>query len=152
MTNAPTPSVRTPALNSSCLRPAQSEFKTYSAFIPHDVAPDTIMEPAFWRHYVRLLRPTDVVRCMSEDGAWERWVTVIKPEAAGVIVSKLFHVEHSKASASADGDELLAIKWCGQVLKFAIVNRQTGAHIKDRLYPRAEAEAALSQMRHQRAA
>ena len=133
-------------LGSNSLRLAQHAYNTWLVTIPHGTDPDAILAPAYWKHHARTLRPMDVIRCFCEDGSWERWITVIKPEPpAAVYVSMVFDTRH-EAAESAEVDDL-KVEWKGPALQFCIVRVSTGEPVYKNLYPKARAEEELLRLK-----
>lgn len=144
-------SIAPPVLGTTRLVAAQHAYKTWTAVIPHGVAPDAILRRDYWRHHARALAPQDVIRCLAEDGSWEMWITVIKPDAMGAYVSKLFLAEHSVIEDEDDGDDL-SVKWLSPANKFGIIRASTKQVVASNLYPRAMADAELARLRGGKAA
>ena len=142
---------RPASLSSNGLRLAQSEYRTWLARVPHGIESEAILADTYWRHHVGQLQPMDVIRAVAEDGTWEMWLTVIKPELASVIVSKLFVVSH-EAVGEVSADDDYYVKWISPPMKFGVFRKSTGDRVSPNpLYPKAAAETFMLQLK-QRAA
>lgn len=143
--DAPAQPAQVVSLGPSRLATAQSDYRDYSATIPYGTPPDAILNKTYWRHHVRLLRPKDVIRAFSEDGTWEMWLTVIKPDISSVVVSELFRVKHASVETVETDD--LSVEWVSPPLQFCIVRKSTGERIREHLYPKSVAEQELSRLK-----
>ena len=147
--NAPASPVQIVSLGPGRLLAASSDFHTYSANVPYGTPPEALLNKTYWRQHVRLLRPKDIIRAFSEDGTWEMWLTVIKPDQAAVIVSELFRVKHSSVEVVEMDD--LSVEWVSPPLQFCIVRKSTGERIRERLYPKSVAEQELLRLKNKAA-
>ena len=152
MTDKPAPALPAQiiSLGSGGMLNANSDYRNYSATIPHGITPENILGKTYWKNHVRLLRPKDIIRAFAEDGTWEMWLTVIKPDLASVIVSELFRVNHASVETVEVDD--LSVEWVSPPLQFCIVRKSTGERIRERLYPKPVAEQELLRLKSSRAA
>jgi hypothetical protein len=135
-------------LGTNNLRLSSHAYNTWLATVPTDTKESDLLSPSYWKHHTRTLRPMDVIRVLSEDGTWESWLTVIKPEPpAMVYVSLLFHARHASAEEATADD--LTVKWRGAVHQFCIVRRRADGEdvIAKNLYPKSQAEMELLRLR-----
>lgn len=137
-------------IGSNSLLLAQHAYRTWHINIPHGTNPESLLDPAAWKHHASQVRPLDVIRAFSEDGAWEMWMTVLKPEPpAAVYVSKLFLARHGEVASKETAD--LKIEWKGPALQFCIIRTSDGEPVRKNLYPKDVAEAELIRMKQKAA-
>ena len=85
----------------------------------------------------------DLIEAFCEDGSWEAMFRVMFVGANEIRLSTLSIVEHEDPADVAPLSEDYDVTWKGPVAKYAVVNKQNGMIIKDRLYPKSEAVAFL---------
>lgn len=134
-----------PRLHFGRLRLAEQVRTLHYADIPAGLKLEDVMKPAFWAHYTREMRPNDLIETVCEDGTWEALLRVMFISTAEVVLSKVYHVVHDKASADEMSTDVHEIKWISPQVKYAVVRKDNGTVIKDHLYPKDQAIAYLQQ-------
>lgn len=59
-----------PQLAPSALQLFEQVSSRYDAAVPQGIAPEALLDPAFWAHDAKKLRPFDEIRIRAEDGTW----------------------------------------------------------------------------------
>lgn len=126
-------------LQAGRLSPAGSRRNPWFVELPAGTTPEQIMVPGYWAHYVHKLAPLDLIEVFCEDGSWEWLYRVMFVGGGEVRLSPVGAItRHDRADEEPDSD-LYDVKWISPVNKYGVVNKATGAVIKDRLYPKAQA-------------
>lgn len=125
------------------LQEAEQARRHHFADIPAGGKVDDLLDPKYWRHHVKVIRPLDLIEAFCEDGSWEAMFRVMFVGANEIRLSTLSIVEHEDPADVAPLSEDYDVTWKGPVAKYAVVNKQNGMIIKDRLYPKSEAVAFL---------
>lgn len=141
-----------PKLHYGKLKEADHAYRRLFAEVPSGVDIDTVLNPDFWAHYTRDIRPMDVIEVFCEDGSWEGVLRVMSVGTVEVKVKLRSVTEYETDEEPEVEDDLYWIRWKGPAAKFAVVNKESGETIKDHLYPKSEAYAFmrshLQSMRH----
>ena len=118
--------------------------RTWRAEVPSGTTLNAVMIPSYWAHYTKLIRPGDDIDVTCEDASWRAllWVMFV---GTAEIKTELFYSKDFTTAEPADTSDIYAIVWKGPVMKWAIVNKQGGAIIKDHLFPKSEAANYLRQ-------
>ena len=125
------------------LGPLENARRLLNADIPSGVTLDTVLQPHFWVHYARQLTPGDLIFAFCEDGSWASVLWVMFVGEGEVRVSAVLFKETDASPETDETSDMHEIKWKGPGMKFAIVHKQTGAIVKDRLYPKSAAVGYL---------
>lgn len=72
----------------------------YDAKIPVGVAPETLLQPAFWAHHGIRLKPMDEIRARAEDGTWLARLVVLDSSRNWAKVQMLHHYKLTTADVS----------------------------------------------------
>jgi hypothetical protein len=59
------------------LMPMEAASNRWDAKIPMGVSKDALLQPAFWAHHARHLKPFDEIRAHNEDGTWVAYFIVL---------------------------------------------------------------------------
>ena len=113
------------------------------ADLPAGVRPERLMDPAFWKHFAREIQPNDKIEAVCEDGSWEGLYRVMFVSQNEVRISPIYVKEHDTGDQAEVESDLYEIVWKGPGAKFAVVRKDNGAVIKDRLHPKSQALAFL---------
>ena len=133
----------TPKLHGGRLRVAEAVRAHYVADIPSGTPISTILVPSYWAHVATQLKPQDLIEAFWEDGSQEADLRVMFVGRAEVKVRVKSHTTYEEITdAEVQGDDY-EVKWRGPGAKFAVVRRDTGVVIRDKLFPKSEAIAYL---------
>ena len=81
-----------------------------------------VMNPDYWAHIARTLRPADLVEVMDEGGTFYGRVLVIEVKQVAVVVQQLDLYDLTKLPKGAvSADDVYSIDWKGPHLKFVIM-------------------------------
>ncbi len=92
---------------------------------------EAMLDPTYWRHVARLLKPLDRLEVMPEDGAWYAELMVIFTAQNEVKVKQLSFIELDAVDVDAIVTDTHEVKWRGPSAKFGVVNTKTGEVLKD---------------------
>lgn len=126
------------------LQLANSARTVYQASIPGGVSEADMLEPAFWAHHIKVLRPMDIIEAFCEDGSWEGSYRVMFVGAAEIRIARRWHIRHDADEAPDITGDMYEIKWMGPAIQFAVRRIDTGDIVKDHLYPK---DTALKYLR-----
>ena len=143
VTPLPPVEVRAPRLHFGRLREAAMARMHYGADIPSGTALKTILAPDYWAHYANTLKPQDLIEAFWEDGSQEADLRVMFVGRAEARVALRSHTVYDKTSEADVQSDDYEVKWKGPGAKFAVVRRDTGVVIRDKLFPKSEAIAYL---------
>ena len=114
------------------------------ADIPAGTNIEALMEPSYWAHHARDIRPLDLIEAFCEDGSWEALFRVMFVSNAEVRLSPIYEVRHEKENRVSPDGASHVVMWKGPAMKFAVIQTDTKAIIKSGFYPRSEAEDFLA--------
>lgn len=121
-----------------------------AADIPAGTTLETILEPSYWAHHTRDLRPGDVIEAICEDGTWEASLRVMFISTAEVKSVVRWKAEYDMVEPGIDSDTY-EVRWINIGKKYGVVRRDDGSVIKDGFYPIEQAhgflKSHLSEMR-----
>ena len=115
---------------------------TWFANIPAGTVFETLLEPDYWAHHTREIRPLDLIEAFCEDGAWEALLRVMFVGRAEIKLSQVYFVQHQEPGEETDSEDY-QVFWRGPALKFGVRNRHNGEVVKDGFYPKSEAHKFL---------
>jgi hypothetical protein len=110
-----------------------------SANIPAGTSLETVLEPSYWAHYTRDLRPNDILEVVCEDGSWEASLRVRFVSTAEAKMAVRWKVEFDTDEVTEEESDTHFVKWISPPKKYGVIRRDTGAVIQDGFYPKAEA-------------
>lgn len=131
--------MKPPALHMGRLQEIGHARRELSALIPAGTKIDTILDPTYWKHYVRDIRPMDVIEAFCEDGSWEVSLRVMFVSTAEVQLKVRWHQEYDVSQEEEIESDILAVKWKGPAMKFAVIRKDTKEIIQSGFYPKGEA-------------
>lgn len=138
----PRDGVSKPRLHFGRLKTAAGARNDHFVEVPHGVNLATILVPDYWANVATRLRPMDRIEAFCEDGSWEALLRVMFTTANEARLSVIYAVEHEPGAARAISD-VYEVRWKGPGAMWAVVRSDTGAVIKDHLFPQAAAVAYL---------
>ncbi|KKM04207.1 hypothetical protein LCGC14_1766540, partial [marine sediment metagenome] len=135
--------IKSSRLHFGRLKQTSAAHKDHFADIPAGVDFKTALQPSFWAHHVRDLRPLDTIEMFCEDGSWEALCRVMYVGEAEANLKKVYYVEHG-ATEEVSASEAYEVKWKGPGAQFCVVRKEDGKVIQDKLYPKDKAQAYLA--------
>lgn len=124
MTDEPTPlkTLDKRSLRESRFTPADQVRNTWSV-VPEEGTPmEALMEPAYWVHVARKLRPGDIIEVRAEDGAWFARLYVQATQRLSAKVALLDkHVFEDVAAEDAGGD--FEVMWKGPHHRHSVIRK-----------------------------
>ncbi len=105
---------------------------------------EQVLDSMYFGHFLRMIRPLDVIECFCEDGSWEAKVRVMFVGDVEVITSPIYYVQHDAIDPKDLQDDVFEVQWISPSLKWAVVHKATGERVADGLFPKA---AAVQQLR-----
>jgi len=143
----------TPETHTKQLPPGQEFFGAieyvrtqYAAKIPDGVTFEDILNPTYWAHHARDIRPTDEIRAVAEDRTWIAYLIVVDCARTWVKVQALSH--HSLIQSQASADDLKAfmdgydLKFRGP-LKWSVIRKADGSVLQEGIENKDTATAWL---------
>lgn len=106
--------------------------------------PATLLDPGYWAHYAREMRPLDLIECLCEDGSWEGLFRVMFVSTAEVRLSPIYIARHTDGAGRVESD-IWEVVWVSPSVKYAVRRKDTGTTIKDHLFPESAAYNYLRQ-------
>ncbi len=125
------------------LKQISASYRPLFADIPSGVAFETTLNPDFWAHHIREIRPLDTIEMFCEDGTWEAKCRVMSVGQAEVHLSKISYVEHADIKGEALS-ETFVLAFKGPVLKWCVVRSDDGTIIAEKFFPKSEAQTYLA--------
>ena len=132
-----------PRLHFGRLKLATGTYRHHFADIPTGTDPAMLLEPDYWEHLSRVIRPLDKIEAFCEDGTWEAMFRVMFVGRAEIRLSPIYEVHHDQTKAGDLSSDLHEVRWISPSKKWGVVRRDTGAVIRDELYPKSQAVAFL---------
>lgn len=115
------------------LLPFEYGSNRYTARIPQGVTMKELMDPAYWAHHAKDLRPDDEIRAMADDRSWMAHLIVLDCARTWARVGLLAHFNFAKTelSKSSEADmrafiDAHEVKYRGP-LKWSVLRRADSA-------------------------
>lgn len=109
------------------LVPAEYAITTWYVAVPPSVDLDEALQPAFWAHCARQMKPNQRVIVDSEDGTWTALLFVRTVERAAARVAVLSYVDFNEAKSGpaldAATSEEYEMKWLSPGAKYQIIRK-----------------------------
>jgi len=110
-----------PKLKESRMQLAEFAFAQWCITPEAGTALDALLEPAFWAHNARKLRPGAVIWAEPEDGAWFALLRVRSANIGGAKVRVLFKTEEPQVVQDEDpAANGFSVEWGGPAHKFRV--------------------------------
>ena len=122
---------------------ATHKFRIYSAIAPRGMQPDDLYNPLFWSHVANQLTMFDEVRVLAEDGSWVAYVLVTFRHANNVKIKMLNSEVLEDVSYEVPEENQRYIAKQRGMLKWCIVDNETGENVFDRIPTQSKAYAKL---------
>ena len=135
--------IKSSRLHFGRLKQTSAAYRAHFADIPEGVDFKAALQPSFWAHHVRDIRPMDTIEMVCEDGSWEAKCRVMFVGEVEANLSKVYYVEHGD-SEEVTASDTYEIKWGGPGAQFKVVRKDDGKVIQDKLYPKDKAQAYLA--------
>lgn len=100
-------------------------FNTWSVKPKHGTTIEQMLDPAYWAHTSRRLRPLDRLEAVSEDGSWYAEFIVLSQGDNWARVHVLRRVELADSTPIEDANH--EVKWGGPARNFMVVRRSDSA-------------------------
>ena len=120
---------------------AETKRNQWFATVPETVTPEDLLEPSYWAHVARTLRPLDEIIVTIDSCSWRVVLLVEDAWHNGARVIELSR-NALAATTDAENDQGLRVQWRGPHSKFCVV-RKDGVTIKEKLPSR---EVAISHL------
>lgn len=114
-----------------------------AASIPAGTPLETILEPTYFGHYSRQLRPGFIIEAMCEDGSWEASLRVMFVANGEVRAAVRWQTEYEPEEVRVESDTH-EVKWINIGKKYGVVRKDNGEVIQDGFYPEDEAHKFLA--------
>lgn len=100
---------------------------------------DVLLEPDYWSHVARRMRPLDRIEAMPEDGSWWAELLVIHTGPVSVMVRKLRYHELDEVDPDEIDNDLFKIKWGGPSVMYRIIRKSDNEVVKDHFRNKSDA-------------
>lgn len=139
---APTRKAQLPATH---LQLAQYVTQTYFTFIPVGHSPEDLLDPNYWMHWAKKLRPNYFIRVRAEDGSFDGELLVIQAsDTWAKCVWFVFNERAESEQATADQTPLRDhYKLEANAKGWRVIHKPTGKVLAKDLPQRVDAEKAL---------
>jgi len=139
------PASRRIALPATYLSLAQYVSQTYFTLIPIGHAPDDLLQPEYWMHWAKRLRPNYFIRVRAEDGSFDGELMVIQAsDTWAKCVWFTFNQRTGDERAEADySPQRENYKIEPNARGWRLIEKATGKVIAKDLPGKADAEKAL---------
>lgn len=145
------PSPKRNALSEKNFGPPEYRRNTWVAFPDAGVPLETVIDPKYWVHVIRRLRPCDIIEVHAEDGAYFARLYVRAASANGAVVMKVLE-HHTWSEAVAEVPSAYMVLWRGGIRKWG-VKRISDEHVmKDGFDTKELAHAYVGELMRQFAA
>jgi hypothetical protein len=131
-------------LGASKLRAAEFSRTVYAVVVPLDVTPEAVLEPEFWAHVAKDLKPYDRVEVIPDDGTWFSELIVVSATAIDAFVVELQHTHFSDHLVGRETTAKFVVNWGGPVNKYRVVRVSDGAMVHKGCLDKEEANLWLA--------
>lgn len=113
--------------------------------LPAGLTPETVMAQDYWAHVAQQFKRKDLIKVFCEDGSWEGEYRVFRVNPPEMLIKPIrITVWEAAPAAIAEDTGSYKVQWNPGIKSFAIIRKDSGAVIKDGLYPKSDAEAYLA--------
>lgn len=112
----------------------------YAIFVPATTTMDDVLQPGWWAHVAKKLRPCDEVKIIPEDMAWRAVVFVRAVGRVEAIVQMIEFTEIGGHEAIAAADAPYYAKYGSPSVMFRVHRRDNNEVVKDHFQTREQAE------------
>ncbi len=125
------------------ITPEEFEVTHFVCHLLDDHSLEDAIDPAYWAHVARQLKPHDTIRLIPERGDFYALLIVTAKGPNYAKVKLLQHVPLEEVGNEDDGYSAdLAVEWKGPRVKFAVIRKSDGARLKEGFDERRDAEQA----------
>lgn len=100
------------------------------ARIPAGVAPEALLNPAFWAMHAPSLRLLDVIEAFADDASWEAWYRVMAKGQGEVRLSMFLYHRHDGGTVEEIAPDDYMVKYVSPSVRFCVVSKDTGAVVE----------------------
>lgn len=104
-------------------------------------SPKDLLDPKYWVHVSRLLKPGDKIEALPETREWYAEAIVLSAGQFGAKVAFTLDPVKLENSAETEVPEEYDIKWAGPSVKWRVTRKSDGQVIREDLQSREEATA-----------
>ena len=110
----------------------QSIQAIYTATPPVGTTREDMMQPIFWSHVARKLKPMFEIWAMPKDGAWYgKWLVIYADSTQAKLKELDFYSLEEISDPESESDPYI-VKWISPPVRFGIVRKADKVIIKDR--------------------
>lgn len=131
-------------IKESQFMPAETRRVVYFAAPEAGTHPDALLDPAYWTHVARKLRPLYRIEAVCEDGSWVQELIVLHVRDNEARVARLSKVHLDVVDPDKMESDVYEVKWSGPVDKFRVMRKKDGAIIKGGFSTKVDAVAFLA--------
>jgi hypothetical protein len=136
------------SLPSSAIEQAQYRRQLWLALIPAGHGEKDILQPEYYAHFAKKLRPRDRIEMMTDDGnfLYDLMVTAASDNHAQVIVLRRYDLTQCRRITEEmreAGLNQFTVAWHGPGVKYGITRVSNGNRVKDGFAEKSEAENYL---------
>lgn len=110
---------------------AEQKHNRWFAGVENSVSIDDVMNPEFWGHVARNLRPCDEIVVYPDSCEWRLHLHVVSVNRQGATVAKLAYNDFTTGDVVAGEDPTgLIAKWAGPIRMWEVVRKDDGSMVK----------------------
>lgn len=126
---------------------AETARNIFQATVEPDISREDLLEPEFWKHVSKSLRPYSRIEVVTDDGRFFAELLVLNAGDNWASVQELRYIELGLTDAikQASAMDKFEVNWKGPHRKFAVSRKSDNEVIKDRMETKEEAFRFLSE-------
>jgi hypothetical protein len=101
--------------------------------------PKDLLDPKYWVHVARNLKPGDKIEVLSEAREWYAEAVVLSAGQFGAKVAFTLDPIRLENSAETEEPEGYEVKWAGPSVKWRVIRKSDGQIVREDLQSREEA-------------
>lgn len=109
------------------------------AKLPSGTDPESILDPVFWSHVAKKMRPMDKIDAWAIDGSFYGEYIVLYAEGLAANIKQLRLYKLDDYAGPDTGAEIFVVKWISPPCGFGVVRKADGERVKEGFKTKAAA-------------
>lgn len=119
--------------------PAETVHQAWAVTAPYGTPRKATLQPIFWAHVARKLRPLARVSVLSEDGSWFQELLCLVADGFDIRMAELNYWQLEDTSDVSDRSDVMRVEWAGPHHQFRVVRNADGVVLEKNFRSRSEA-------------
>lgn len=121
------------------MQPAECVHQFWAVTTPSGTPREATLQPTFWVHVARKLRPLAKVSVTAEDGSWYQELLCLVADGPDVRMKELGFWELEDTSDVSDTSDTMRVEWAGPYHQFRVTRNADGVVLEKGFKTRVDA-------------